>query len=118
MAGIGFNQTGHEKFAEPGHWNDPDMLVVGLVGWGPQLHPTRLTPDEQYTHMSLWSLLSAPLLIGCDMSRMDDFTLADPTRAFGGHVEPGNNVFTFAAITLGVFGDGVDLARVDDKTYR
>ena len=45
-------------------------------------------------------------------------TLADPTRAFGGHVEPGNNVFTFAAITLGVFGDGVDLTRVDDKTYR
>ena len=75
MAGIGFHQSGHEKFAEPGHWNDPDMLVVGLVGWGPQLHPTRLTPDEQYTHISLWCLLSAPLLIGCDMSKLDEFTL-------------------------------------------
>ena len=75
MSRIGFNQAGHEVNAGPGHWNDPDMLVVGLVGWGPQLHPSRLTPDEQYTHISLWSLLSAPLLIGCDMTRMDPFTL-------------------------------------------
>ena len=62
-------------FAGPGHWNDPDMLVVGHVGWGPQLHATKLTPDEQYTHISLWCLLSAPLLIGCDMERLDPFTL-------------------------------------------
>jgi hypothetical protein len=51
------------------------MLVVGKVGWGPSLHDTRLSPDEQYTHISLWSLLSAPLLIGCDMSQLDDFTI-------------------------------------------
>lgn len=51
------------------------MLVVGMVGWGPRLHPTRLTPDEQYTHITLWSLLAAPLLIGCDMTQLDDFTL-------------------------------------------
>lgn len=75
MSEIGFSQNGHEKFAGPGHWNDPDMLVVGRVGWGPELHPTRLTPDEQYTHISLWSLLSSPLLIGCDMTMLDDFTL-------------------------------------------
>jgi alpha-galactosidase len=73
MSSIGFGQNGHEKYAGPGHWNDPDMLVVGYVGWG-HLHPTHLTPDEQYTHITLWSLLSAPLLIGCDMTRMDDFT--------------------------------------------
>ena len=76
MAGIGFGQAGHEKFAAPGHWNDPDMLVVGWVGWGPQLHPTRLTPHEQMTHITLWSLLCSPLLIGCDMARLDDFTLS------------------------------------------
>lgn len=74
MSGIGFSQSGYEAYAGPGHWNDPDMLVVGSVGWGPQLHPTRLTPDEQYTHISLWSLLASPLLIGCDLSNMDDFT--------------------------------------------
>jgi alpha-galactosidase len=51
------------------------MLVVGHVGWGPALHPTRLSPNEQYTHITLWSLLASPLLIGCDMTQMDDFTL-------------------------------------------
>lgn len=75
MSSIGFKQNGLEHFAEPGHWNDPDMLVVGQVGWGPELHPTRLTPNEQYTHMSLWCLLASPLLIGCDMTQLDDFTL-------------------------------------------
>lgn len=45
------------------------------VGWGDNLHPTKLTPDEQYTHITLWCLLSAPLLIGCDISKLDDFTL-------------------------------------------
>jgi alpha-galactosidase len=76
MAGIGFDQDKCSPFAGPGHWNDPDMLVVGQVGWGPNLHPSRLTPDEQYTHISLWCLLSAPLLIGCDLSQLDDFTLS------------------------------------------
>ncbi len=75
MSRIGFGQAGHEKYAGPGHFNDPDMLVVGQVGWGPSLHPTHLTPNEQYTHISLWCLLAAPLLIGCDMTQMDDFTL-------------------------------------------
>lgn len=75
MSGIGFRQDITSPYAKPGNWNDPDMLVVGKVGWGPSLHNTRLTPDEQYTHISLWCLLSAPLLIGCDMSQLDDFTL-------------------------------------------
>lgn len=76
MSGIGFKQDEWTPFSGPGHWNDPDMLVVGWVGWGPKLHATRLTPDEQYTHLSLWCLLSAPLLIGCDLEKLDDFTLS------------------------------------------
>jgi alpha-galactosidase len=76
MSKIGFAQDRWTPFAGPGHWNDPDMLVVGYVGWGPRLHPSRLAPDEQYTHISLWCLLSAPLLIGCDMERLDPFTLS------------------------------------------
>ncbi len=74
MESIGFSQAEKEKYAGPGHWNDPDMLVVGKVGWGPQLHPTRLSPNEQYTHISLWALLASPLLIGCDMTQLDEFT--------------------------------------------
>lgn len=76
MSRLGFNQTKWAAYTGPGHWPDPDMLVVGMVGWGPKLHYTRLTPDEQYTHISLWALLSSPLLIGCDMAQLDDFTLS------------------------------------------
>ncbi len=61
-------------YASPGHWNDPDMLVVGEVGWGGALHPSRLTPDEQYSHISLWSLLAAPLLLGNELRHLDAFT--------------------------------------------
>ena len=73
---IGFTQDKWAQYARAGHWNDPDMLVVGYVGWSKNLHPSNLTPDEQYTHISLWSLLSAPLLIGCPIERMDPFTLS------------------------------------------
>ena len=45
-------------------------------------------------------------------------TLANPDHAFGGHLEPGTNVFTFAIVTLGALDGGVDLSRVDDKSYR
>ena len=76
MEKIGFDQDKWAAYAGPGHWNDPDMLVVGKVGWGPSLHPTKLTPDEQYSHISLWCLLSAPLLLGCDLTALDEFTLS------------------------------------------
>jgi len=71
---IALDQDKSAPFAKPGNWNDPDMLVVGHVGWG-NTHPSKLKPDEQYLHISLWSLFSAPLLIGCDMEKLDDFTL-------------------------------------------
>ncbi len=71
---IALDQDKSAAWAKPGNWNDPDMLVVGTVGWG-NPHPSKLKPDEQYLHISLWSLFSAPLLIGCDMEKLDDFTL-------------------------------------------
>src|SRR5688572_727185 len=76
LSSIAFQQDKWAEFARPGHWNDPDMLVVGHVGWSKNLHPSNLTADEQYLHISLWSLLSAPLLIGCPIERMDEFTLS------------------------------------------
>ncbi|MCX6306549.1 MAG: putative Ig domain-containing protein [Bacteroidetes bacterium] len=75
LSSIGFSQSKCSPSSAPGRWNDPDMLVVGYVGWGPALHYTRLTPGEQYTHITLWSLLAAPLLIGCDLEQLDPFTL-------------------------------------------
>jgi alpha-galactosidase len=63
-------------YESPGHWNDPDMMIVGYVGWGKEDRPTMLTPDEQYSHMSAWCLQSAPLLLGCDLTKLDAFTLS------------------------------------------
>ena len=82
---LGFNQDRLERFAGPGHWNDPDMLVIGMLGaggdassWprGEKLHPTRLSKDEQRTHISLWCILAAPLLLGCDLTHLDEWTLS------------------------------------------
>ncbi len=66
MSQNGFGQDGLEKFVGPGHWNDPDMLEVGNGG---------MSPDEYITHMSLWCLLSAPLLAGNDLTTMSKETL-------------------------------------------
>lgn len=63
-------------YAGPGHWNDPDMMILGWVGWGKGPRPTMLTPDEQYTHMSAWCLQSVPLLLGNDLTKLDEFTLS------------------------------------------
>lgn len=77
---IGFGQEKWQPFASPGHWNDPDMLQVGRRGVPNQKNtsfkPTSLTPDEQYTQVSLWCLLSAPLLLSCDIASLDAFTLS------------------------------------------
>ncbi|MGH9585639.1 MAG: glycoside hydrolase family 27 protein [Acidobacteriaceae bacterium] len=65
MALIGFSQAGLEKFAGPGHWNDPDMLEIGNGG---------MNADQYRTQMSLWAILAAPLLAGNDLSKMDATT--------------------------------------------
>jgi predicted DNA-binding protein with PD1-like motif len=44
--------------------------------------------------------------------------LATPEKAFGGHLEPGTNVFTFAVVTIGVLPANLDLSKLDDKNYR
>ena len=76
MYDIGFKrQAGLAPYAAPGHWNDPDMLIVGKVGWSSNLRDSRLTPDEQYTHITLWCLLASNMLIGCDIAQMDEFTV-------------------------------------------
>ncbi|MBD3351761.1 MAG: alpha-galactosidase, partial [Candidatus Lokiarchaeota archaeon] len=76
---IGFSQKKWKPFAGSGHWNDPDMLQVGFTAQPHKPHdasiPSRLNPEEQYTQMSLWCLLAAPLLLSCDVARMDKFTL-------------------------------------------
>ena len=76
MGQIAFSQDRWAPFSGPGHWNDPDMLVLGTVSLAQPMHQTHLTADEQYTHITMWSLLSAPMLIGCDLEKLDPFTLS------------------------------------------
>jgi uncharacterized protein len=45
-------------------------------------------------------------------------TLANPDKAFGGHLEPGTTVFTFAIVTIGVLPDDLDISKLDSKDYR
>lgn len=60
----------HPDSAGPGHWSDPDYL-------GPQLGMTR---DEFRTQLSLWSMAAAPLVIGSDVRKLSDGTVADLTN--------------------------------------
>ncbi len=64
-------------YGEPGGWNDPDYLLIGyLSNWKGKTVPTPLTPNEQYTQVSLWSIVAAPLILSGDITRLDDFTLS------------------------------------------
>ena len=67
------------QYSAPGAWNDADMLVLGRNVWagkGGGQDDSRLTPNEQYTHMSMWCMFASPLMIGCDLATIDEFTLS------------------------------------------
>ena len=75
---IGLSNARHWEKAKPGAWNDPDYLLIGWVGDAHKMGvgvETTLTADEQYSYMSLWSLMAAPLIFSGDMARLDAFTL-------------------------------------------
>jgi len=66
MSLFGFQHNGLDKFVGPGHWNDPDILQIGIG---------KLSNDEGRTQMTLWCLLAAPLLAGNDLTKMTRETL-------------------------------------------
>ena len=75
---IGLSNAQHWKYAQPGQWNDPDYILIGWVGaaQGQTVgHPTTLTGNEQYSYMSMWCLMAAPLIFSGDMEKLDEFTL-------------------------------------------
>ncbi len=76
--GIAFSNAQHWENARPGAWNDPDYILIGWVGDAHGMgvgKQTTLTPNEQYTYMSLWSLMASPLIFSGDMARLDPLTL-------------------------------------------
>ena len=62
-------------YARNSHYNDMDMLIVGMRGKG-QLQGEGLTDTEDETHFGLWCMMSSPLLIGCDLSKLPAQSLA------------------------------------------
>jgi alpha-galactosidase len=74
---IALSNAQHSANARPGGWNDPDYILIGWVGdahrMGQGTH-TALTPDEQYSYMSLWCLMASPLIFSGDMARLDPLT--------------------------------------------
>lgn len=53
------NQTRIQPQAGPGHWNDPDMLIIGNYG---------LSVDQSKSQMAIWAILAAPLIMSNDLS--------------------------------------------------
>lgn len=92
-----------EKYNRPGHWNMPCPLRVGLLGgWDNKpLKPSRLTVDEQFSHISLWCLWSAPIIIGAPLDTLDPFTLSLLTN---------DEVIDLDQDTLGLQARDIDVA--------
>ncbi len=75
---IGRTNADHWEYARPGNWNDPDYILIGYVGSAFKMGEgvkTSLSPSEQYSYMSMWSLMAAPLIFSGDMAKLDPFTL-------------------------------------------
>ena len=75
---VALENAKHARWSMPGAWNDPDYIQIGYVGDARGLGPPQpcpMTPAEQYSFMSLWSLMAAPLFYSGDMSHLDEFTM-------------------------------------------
>jgi len=76
---IARKNTEYATWQKPGNWNDPDYIQIGYIGYvskgGGLPEPSPFTPTEQYSFVSLWSLIASPLFYSGDMSKLDDFTL-------------------------------------------
>ena len=76
---VGLANAALDAYAGPGGWNDPDYILIGTVGDANNIEQpaktTSLTPDEQYSYMSMWSLMASPLFFSGDMTKLDAFTL-------------------------------------------
>jgi alpha-galactosidase len=73
------------QYSRTGNWPDADMLPLGELtpfpDVGPRSRHTRLTPAEQQTQLSLWTIARSPLIIGANLTLLDEQTLRLLTNA-------------------------------------
>ena len=88
-------------YVKPGNWPDDDMLPWGWLGphpgWG-EARQSRETQDEQRTEFTLWAVSRSPLILGANLTKLDDFTRSlitnqtllfiDQTSSFSRPVDP------------------------------
>ncbi len=76
---IAFKNQRFAAYAQPGGWNDPDYILIGHIGNARNIDEpprlTTLTPDEQYSYLSMWAFMASPLFYSGHMGRLDEFTL-------------------------------------------
>lgn len=75
---VALRNSEFRQYSKPGEWNDPDYIQIGWIGNASDMGIPRLTPMSsamQYSYMSLWCLMAAPLIYSGDMTRLDEFTL-------------------------------------------
>lgn len=94
--------VGIEKHSGPGHWNDYDMLIVGLNGKSKQLVGSGASNTEYRTHFSLWAMVSSPMLIGADVRHLD----ADSLETLGNKEVIALNQDSSGSIATKVRDDG------------
>jgi hypothetical protein len=65
------------KYAKPGNWPDADMLPWGSLtphpGWG-EPRQSNITQDEERTQFTLWAVSRSPMILGANLTKLDDFT--------------------------------------------
>ena len=75
MKDIGMSQIGNLATSAPGCFNDPDMLICGMYGSG-NVAVDGCTFEQYKLHFAHWCMMSAPLMIGCDVRNCDEQTRA------------------------------------------
>jgi hypothetical protein len=126
------------QYARPGYWPDADMLPLGHLGPVPgegKPRDTRLTPTEQQTLITLWSIARSPLILGANLTQLDDATLklitnhdvlsVDQTATRSGQVMHNGDIIAWTAdlppnspdgsIALALFNVGEDQVVVSSN---
>lgn len=93
-----FDQGVHPEAQHTGYYNDPDMMVIGMPG---------LTDAQNRTHMSLWSISGAPLLVGADLTKLSDTTLATLTNPEVLAVD--QDALGLQGVKVATYGDGLEV---------